>query len=196
MVHLACETDFVARNDVFQKTARGTAGTAAFLDIPGLEERPPEEIQDWPVDALRSAPLILLPQGENPIPTSDPITVDQTIQSTIASTGESLRLLRAVSYAAPFPSDPQIRYIPGVYSHEGRYGAMVVVSMGSADPAKQIGNMVHGPGGDELEKDAARLTRDVARQACAFPTKMIRATPGAAGGARRGTGGSAFHRGW
>ena len=190
MVHMGCETDFVARNDVFLKTARGVAGTAAFLDVPTEGEpsspRPGEDpIQTFPTDALLSAPLISLPSSSsssdtlNPIPTSDPATVQQSLLSALGSTGENLKLLRAATFAAPFPSSPTIRYIPGCYAHggsgdsEGRIASIVVVSASSLDTEKPIANLVHGPGGEELETALLKLARTLARQVVGFPTVAI-----------------------
>lgn len=186
MIHLGCETDFVARNDVFLNTARGVAGTAAFLDVPS-DAGPPEPqlavdpIQDFPTDALLSAPLIALPPSDSssPIPTHEPTTVRQTLLSALGSTGENLKLLRAVSFAAPFPSSPTIRFIPGCFAHggpgdtEGKVGGIVVLSAISSVPERLIATLVHGPGGEDFDRDLSKLARTIARQVVGFPTRVI-----------------------
>lgn len=193
MIHLACETDFVARNQVFLDTARGVAETTAFLDVPGDHEKPQitsspyvfDPILDFPTESLLSAPLISLPAADtadgslSPLPTSEPTTIKQSLLSSLAQTGENLKLLRAVSFAAPFPSTPDVRFVPGGYAHggltdkEGKVGGIVVLSVTSADPEKPIASIIHGPGGDDLEKAAESLARTVARQIVGFPTKVI-----------------------
>lgn len=184
MVHLACETDFVARNEVFVKTARGVAGTAAFLDVPGLteEDRAAQNQKgsprDFPVDALMSAPLIAVTSEGSPEPNPEGTTIQQALLSSLSSTGENLKLLRAVSFAAPFPSNPVTRYVPGTYAHggtgsEGRVGGLVVLSVTSRDAEKPMASLIHGPGGDKLDEGLNKLARDVARQVVGFPTKAI-----------------------
>lgn len=193
MVHVGCETDFVARNDVFLSTARNIAGTTAFLDVPGTEEavRPKagqkaaeaDPIRDFPVSALMSAPLITLPSDsptpsiEEAAPTSDPTTVSQQLLSSLSQTGENLKLLRAVSFAAPFPSSAEIRFVPGAYAHggsatEGKVGGVVVLSAESTTD-KPMAARVHGAGGDELEKDLLSIARTLARQVVGFPTTRV-----------------------
>lgn len=187
MIHLACETDFVARNEVFVKTARGVAGTAAFLDVPGLTEadRAAQKgsPKPFPSDALLSAPLIAVTAEGSPEPNPEGTTIQQALLSSLSSTGENLKLLRAVSYAAPFPSNPVTRYVPGTYAHggtgnEGRVGGLVVLSVTSRDTEKPMASLIHGPGGDKLDEDLNKLARDVARQVVGFPTKAIEKTNG------------------
>lgn len=189
MVHLGCETDFVARNDVFLKTAQGVAGTAAFLDVPSEgEPKTPklgeDPIQDFPPPALLSAPLIALPSDSGdseaaPIPTTDPTTIQQSLLAALGSTGENLKLLRAVTFAAPFPSSAEVRYVPGCYAHggatdmAGRVGAIVVLAATSQDPSKPIASLIHGPGGDELEEALSKMARTISRQVVGFPTRAI-----------------------
>ncbi|WVN85475.1 elongation factor Ts, mitochondrial [Cryptococcus depauperatus CBS 7841] len=191
MVQLGCETDFVARNEVFLKTARGAAETTAFLDVPGEHEKPKihvsstlDPILDFPTESLLSAPLISLPADAgpdnlSPIPTSEPTTIRQCLLSSLSQTGENLRLLRAVSFAAPFPSTPEVRLVPGGYAHggatdkEGKVGGIVVLSVTSSDEDKPIASLIHGPEGENLEKSLEILARTVARQVVGFPTKSI-----------------------
>ena len=184
MIHLACETDFVARNEVFVGTAKGVAGTAAFLDVPGLTEEDRDKVKllgqprEFPVDALLSAPLIGVSAEGSPSPNADGTTIQQALLSSLSSTGENLKLLRAISYAAPFPSNPVVRFVPGTYAHggtgtEGRVGGLVVLSVKSRDETKPMATLIHGPGGDKLDEGLNKLARDIARQVVGFPTKSI-----------------------
>ena len=195
MVHVGCETDFVARNDVFLSTARNIAGTTAFLDVPGTEDAPRpkagqaaaaiDPIRDFPVSALMSAPLITLPSDSpspsieeaTPTPTPDPTTISQQLLSSLSQTGENLKLLRAVSFAAPFPSSAEIGFVPGAYAHlgsatEGKVGGIVVLSAESTTE-KPMAARVHGAGGDELEKELLSIARTLARQVVGFPTARV-----------------------
>lgn len=45
--------------------------------------------------------------------------------------------------------------------------------MTSVDAEKPIASIIHGPGGDDLEKSTESLARTVARQVVGFPTKVI-----------------------
>lgn len=201
MIHLACETDFVARNDVFLKTAKGVAETAAFLDVPATGDELPSSIPsttaspngdpilEFPIDALSSAPLIVLPSSadnetDHPAPishSSEPATIHQTLLSSLSLTGENLKLIRAVSFAAPFPSTPEVRLVPGCYAHgglsdsSGKVAGIVVLKFESLDEKLPIVRMLSSSGGRELEKELSNLARSVARQVVGFPTKCIRA---------------------
>ncbi|WVF70529.1 hypothetical protein IAT40_005320 [Kwoniella sp. CBS 6097] len=206
MIHLGCETDFVARNVVFLKTAKGVAETAAFLDVPiegdheasitgnakALEQSKADPILDFPTESLLSAPLISMPSestsssdasssssSSSIITSSEAQTIKQTLLSSLSQTGENLKLLRAVSFAAPFPSTPTVRFVPGAYAHggpsdkEGKVGGIVVLAVSSADAGKPIATIIHGPGGDSLEAEIGAFARTVARQVVGFPTKVI-----------------------
>ncbi|ORX36038.1 elongation factor TS-domain-containing protein [Kockovaella imperatae] len=191
MVQLGCETDFVARNEVFVKTASGIASTAAFLDIPmEFEPHQPtlgaDPILTFPVSALSSAPVISLPSSSSreegdpaPISSSEPQTVQQSLNAALGTTGENLRLLRAVTFAAPFPSSKDVRFVPGCYAHggksdaDGRVGAVLVLGVTSLDSDKPIATLIHGPGGQDLEQSLLKLARTIARQIVGFPTKVI-----------------------
>lgn len=197
MVHLGCETDFVARNEVFVKTARGVAETVAFLDVPAEGQGArlldnAKGIESFPIPSLLKAPLIAIapktpeveaakePESAPSTPaTEEATTVQQALRAALSQTGENLQLLRACSFAAPFPSDAQIRYIPSAFAHgspdgfSGRIASIVIISAQGATEDKQIADMIHGPAGAELEQALQKLARDLARQAVGFPTKAI-----------------------
>ncbi|KAK4689713.1 elongation factor Ts, partial [Tremellales sp. Uapishka_1] len=190
MIQLACETDFVARNQVFLDTARGVSETAAFLDVPTLSEDgelpssippPPtpsfsDPILDFPVEALSSAPLITLSSTTELSPTS-PQTIHETLLASLSLTGENLKLIRAVNFAAPFPSSPETRFIPGGYAHggstdrEGKVGGIVVLKVESLE--NETNPIVRMMGKDDLENQLLAMARNVARQIVGFPTKYI-----------------------
>lgn len=185
LVHLACETDFVARNDVFLNAARGIAGTAAFLDVPTADPSLPQStsIQTFPVEQLLSAPLISIPADGEPTP-GDGQTIKQLLLASLAQTSENLKLQRAVSFAAPFPAEANRRLVPGAYTHggdstTGKVGGIVVLAVeGQAE--KPVSVILAGPEGDKLESELNALARNIARQVVGFPTKALRAMEGVA----------------
>ncbi|TXT11260.1 hypothetical protein VHUM_02011 [Vanrija humicola] len=183
IVQLACETDFVARNDVFLSAARGIAETAAFLDVPSDTPDAPlpagaDPIQTFPVDALLSAPLISLPaDGAVPAAADEAKTVKQVLLASLAQTSENLKLLRAASFAAPFPGSPAVRFVPGAYTHggagtTGKVGGVVVLKVESASETP-IATLVSKPKGEELDNKLQALARSLARQVVGFPTKAV-----------------------
>ncbi|WWC58665.1 uncharacterized protein I303_101209 [Kwoniella dejecticola CBS 10117] len=204
MVHLGCETDFVAKNNIFLNTAKNISETTAFLDVPPEETEHPSQHQSqqnngeikvgqdpilqFPVESLLSAPLISLPtpnEGNSDshsaviTQSSEPQTIKQTLLSSLSQTGENLKLIRATSFASPFPSRPEIRYIPSGYAHggpndkQGKVGGIIVVSVESLDAEKPMTTLIHGPDGDELEKDINEFARTISRQVVGFPTKVV-----------------------
>ncbi|BEJ12700.1 hypothetical protein CspHIS471_0211600 [Cutaneotrichosporon sp. HIS471] len=177
MVHLACETDFVARNDVFRNVAKGIAETAAFLDIPGTEEMPApvkgsDPIKEFPVDQLVAAPLISLVEGEA---NKESQSIAQLVVASVSQTGENLQLRRAVSFAAPFPAQAGRRIVPGAYTHggdesTGKIGGIVILDVGAIGETP-VGVLLHKK--PELEEQLNALARNLARQIVGFPTKAL-----------------------
>lgn len=177
MVHLACETDFVARNDVFRSVARGVAETAAFLDVPGAaeEQAPPargsDPVQEFPVDQLLAAPLISVTNGEGAAGSEQ--TIQQLLVSSVSQMGENLRLQRAVSFAAPFPSEAGRRIVPGGYTHggdesTGKIGGIVILDVASASD-KPLASVID----KQKEEELNTLARNLARQVVGFPTAAL-----------------------
>lgn len=192
MVQLACETDFVARNEVFLKAARSIAETAAFLDVPSDHPVPSkpvgaDPIEVFPTEALLSAPVITMPEdGTEPAPigkSGEAQTVQQLLLASLAQTGENLKLQRAVSFAAPFPAKPDVRLVPGAFTHgsgdTGKIGGIVVLRV-EGDADKPIAVIMAGPDGEKVDKELLTLARSVARQVVGFPTKALHPGEGVA----------------
>ncbi|KLT41069.1 hypothetical protein CC85DRAFT_286762, partial [Cutaneotrichosporon oleaginosum] len=177
MVHLACETDFVARNDVFRAVARGIAETAAFLDVPGTEEagapaRGSDPVLVFPTDQLLAAPLISLAEGEA---SKESQSISQLLVSSVSQTGENLQLRRAVSFAAPFPAQAGRRIVPGAYTHggdssTGKIGGIVILDVTATGETPVSILLGKKP---ELEEELNALARNLARQVVGFPTKAL-----------------------
>lgn len=128
MVELRCETDFVARAEVFRALTAGVAQTAAFLDLPGssaassedsaVESSPSsissaiDSLVSFPINELLGAPLIPSKdsismdgsQDNKPLPS----TIQDAITSAVTQTGENIQLHRVISFASPMPltADP------------------------------------------------------------------------------------------
>lgn len=177
MVHLACETDFVARNDVFRNVAKGIAETTAFLDIPGTEEpqapaKGSDPVQVFPVDQLLAAPLISLAEGEA---SNESQTIQQMLIASVSAMGENLKLQRAVSFAAPFPAQAGRRIVPGAYTHggdeaTGKIGGIVILDVAATGETPVSILLGKQP---KLEEELNALARNLARQVVGFPTKAL-----------------------
>lgn len=178
MVHLACETDFVARNDVFRSVARGIAETAAFLDVPGSTEeqvapaKGSDPVQVFPVDQLLAAPLISLAEGEA---NRESQTIQQMLIGSVSAVGENLKLQRAVTFAAPFPAQAGRRIVPGAYTHggdeaTGKIGGIAILDVAATGETPVSVLLGKQP---KLEEELNALARNVARQVVGFPTLAL-----------------------
>ncbi len=76
LLELRCETDFVARGDLFRELARGIAMHISATDPATVEE-------------LMAQPYVR----------DESITIEDFIKSTVAKTGENIRIARFVRYA-------------------------------------------------------------------------------------------------
>jgi len=83
LVELNCETDFVARTDIFRQLARDIAMQVAAMDPAGIE------LDDVPADEPDRESRALLNQ---PFIKDSSRTISQLIADTIASTGENVRI--------------------------------------------------------------------------------------------------------
>lgn len=170
MVELNCETDFVARNELFTQLAADIAHTTAFLMEPVDS---PKFIQNCPLHLLNDAPLISQ-SHMNPQSSS---TVSSSIQDLIAKVGEKISLKRA---AAVVQDPVQARAATlglrlASYSHgsssgsHGRIGSLAVLALKSPELASQLAS-------EAFAGDIERLERAVARQITGFETLSIQST--------------------
>lgn len=188
MVELRCETDFVAKNEIFRTLAENICSTAAFLDLP-----PPsgavDPVTSFPIEELLHAPVIpldpsagLLTSSSSAHSSPSPQNITQAITSAITQTGENIQLLRAVSFSSPIPDDKsqtQPFLLPGAYVHgavksggnEGKVGALIVLSTISTSKASPIMERVANE--PSLGGDLQKMARAVARQVVGFPTKAV-----------------------
>ena len=118
VVELNSETDFVARNELFQALAGGIARTA--LSVAGAVAQPITELEPT---AVRSAKL-----------DGDSSTVEEAIGFAVSQLGENLVLRRACLLAAPAEGGTVASYVHNTYAPGvGRTAAAVVLRSSAAD---------------------------------------------------------------
>lgn len=166
MVELNCETDFVARNELFTQLAADIAHTTAFLTE---HVHSPNFIQPYPLHVLNDAPLL---SQRNPTLQS-PATVSGSIQDLIAKVGEKVSLKRAVAVAHNPLHDRSgtlglrlASYSHGSSGSHGRIGSLVVLALKAPDLASHLAS-------EAFVQDVERLERAVARQITGFETLSI-----------------------
>lgn len=190
MVELRCETDFVAKNEIFRTLAENVCSTAAFLDLPSPTISPVPALDpmvSFPIQELLQAPVIPLDPSASlssgaAHASPAPQNITQAITSAITTTGENIQLQRAVSFSSPIPdekSTTQPFLLPGVYVHgavkpggnEGKVGALIVLSTKSTTSSSPIMERVANE--PSLGGDLQKMARAVARQVVGFPTKDV-----------------------
>lgn len=174
MVEVNCETDFVARNDIFGRLVTDIAHTAAFLaEAPSSSSSPSSQeltktslITPFPIDLLSAAPLISAPTGASPTQTPDPSrTISSAIQETISKVGEKISLRRACSFVGPaLPPTSGLGLRIGTYIHlagsqsqTGKIGALVAMALKSKD----LSGFAAGGGDSEVRAIGRALARQV-----------------------------------
>lgn len=169
MVELNCETDFVARNELFTRLAADIAHTTAFLTE---HIHSPNFIQPCPLHVLNDAPL-LSQTNSNLRPSS---TVSSSIQDLIAKVGEKVSLKRAVAVVHnPLRGHSRTlglrlaSYSHGSSGSHGRIGSLAVLALKAPDLANRLAS-------ETFVQDIERLERAVARQIAGFETLSIQST--------------------
>ncbi|CAE6438797.1 unnamed protein product [Rhizoctonia solani] len=171
MVEVNCETDFVARNEIFSKLVADIAHTTAYLaEAPSESESELESqvlskpgfISPFPVDILADAPLVRAPTDSSISP--DPAnTISSAIRDATSKLGEKISLRRACSFVGPaLPPSSNLGLRVGSYLHlsgnqnqTGKIGALVALALKSNNLAKFT---------TTGEADTRALARALARQ--------------------------------
>ncbi|KAF9074868.1 elongation factor TS-domain-containing protein [Rhodocollybia butyracea] len=148
IVELNCESDFVSRTDEFTRLASEIAQIAAQSSTQQQQESP-------------FVPLSV----ENLLQTSHASgsTVSSLITDVIARLGENISLRRATLLSQPSISSSVFR--AASYLHQGRVGALDLISLRSAPPSLFRDDAFIG--------DLAKLERALARQTAGFMTLAI-----------------------
>ncbi|KAH9849227.1 hypothetical protein C2E23DRAFT_737672 [Lenzites betulinus] len=171
MVELNCETDFVARNELFGKLLSDIAHTAAFLAEP---RRDAEFINAVNLDALNEAPLLdhLNPQAS----AASRTTVGDAVRDLVTKVGERVVLRRAVALVRnPVPPQPQLhtvfRAFPFLHGSvttptNGTKGTLALLRLRSP----HIPDLVTSK---ELQGELAALQRSVGRTIIGYPVQRV-----------------------
>lgn len=177
MVELNCETDFVARNELFGKLVADVAHSAAFhAEMQRNVDSSSTVLNSFKVDELMEAPLM----QEHPFPSSSipPTSVGVAIRDTIAKVGEKISLRRAIT-AVLDGQDSDHDFTKqngggriawhahgGTPPSQGRMAALVFLHLRSP----QIANLFDS---DMFTGDLEKLERALARQVTGVETKSI-----------------------
>ena len=182
LVELNCETDFVARNELFGRLLADIAHTAAFLAEPARGEGEGAGfVQPVALDALHSAPL-LDHRGPQAAASTSQLTVEEAVRDLVTKVGEKVTLRRAAALARDaFPSSQRhlgLRAFPflhGTVGHAGggTKGALALLALKSPRLPELVGQ-------EEFQQRLRALERSLGRTIVGFPTTRVRALDGAA----------------
>jgi len=172
MVELNCETDFVARNQLFGELLNDIAHTAAFIsDFDAYYTIADSKI--FLDKFLLPAPL-LSARDPSQKPTTD---VGGAVDALIAKVGEKILLSRAVSISHPLPS-PQSNIalrvasylhgsVTGGLASQGRIGALALLALKSP----RLSTITENP---TFSENIEKLQRSLARQIVGLETLSVR----------------------
>nr|VWO95413.1 N/A [Ganoderma boninense] len=184
MVELNCETDFVARNELFNKLLGDIAHTAAFLAEPHVAAEGAEGeglIRDVDLDALCDAPLLdhIDPLGAGTSPagrlSAHTHTIGSAVRDLVTKVGEKITLRRAVGVARnPLPRherDLGLRVFP--YLH----GAVTVPTNGTKGALGLLAFQANGlqdlVADEKFQTELGALQRSLGRTIVGFPVRRV-----------------------
>ncbi|WFD46513.1 Elongation factor Ts, mitochondrial [Malassezia furfur] len=189
IVELNCETDFVARNELFGALARDIAHTVAWYPV-FAQGTGQEVVQDIAPDTLLDCPL--MPYDTATTASTDVRTVRSAITEVVARLGEKIALTRAACVLCE--NEPKSTLVTGSFAHgagasvaapsaptqatfaSGRVAALLLARFAGrvAEAAQRV------DANDPAHATSRALLRSLARQAAGFPTTCIRAEEGTA----------------
>ncbi|KAG8848418.1 Elongation factor Ts, mitochondrial [Serendipita sp. 411] len=204
MVEVNCETDFVARSQVFEKLCRDLAWSIGFYADNAAT--PSTGVVPMDIEALMEAPLMTEPTEKSQDGTLAPGNGDQltSIRSAIANAvtrvGEKIMFRRAAAItSSPVPPTSDSALSVGLYAHNsttpadakgssGTVAGAVLVRLKAENLKSLLLSQFQDPRGVEWRKEYRGLERALARQLVGFETIGIKAltTPGSQGGAQEG----------
>ncbi|KAM5535837.1 hypothetical protein V8D89_010455 [Ganoderma adspersum] len=181
MVELNCETDFVARNELFNKLLGDIAHTAAFLAEPHVPAEGEGLVRAVDVDALCDAPLLdhVDPLGAGTSPagrlSAHTNTVGGAVRDLVTKVGEKITLRRAVGVARnPLPRherDLGLRVFP--YLH----GAVTVPTNGTKGALGLLAFQATGlqdlVADERFQTELGALQRSLGRTIVGFPVTRV-----------------------
>jgi elongation factor Ts len=193
MVELNCETDFVARSEVFEKLARDLAWAVGFYaeDVVG----PTGSIQKMDVDSIMDAPMLHEPaldaaQGTGAASPSmeETVAIRSAIANTVTRVGEKIVLKRAATISSlPLPLESNSALSVGVYAHNstspkgargttGTVAGAVLLKLRANNLRRLLLQEVEGDAtGTTWRADYRGLERALARQVVGFETAGVKA---------------------
>lgn len=176
LVELNCETDFVARNELFGSLLADISHTAAFISEPE-KQMTRNFIQSVPLDVLHDAPLVSESGQASP-----DNTVANAIRDMMSKVGEKISLRRASALVVdPLPivdstastSTTSMGLRAVSYCHgsvklpsQGRIGVLATTLFMSPRLRELFASQA-------FKDDLAKLERSLARQIAGFPTTCI-----------------------
>ncbi|KAI0931567.1 Elongation factor Ts, mitochondrial 2 [Taiwanofungus camphoratus] len=173
MVELNCETDFVARNELFGKLLEDIAHTAAFISEPVDSET---IMQSFSLDVLQNAPLLSHSSPEQGGKTS----VLNAMRDLTGRVGEKISLRRVMTVVRdqfpPSQRDLALRVTSRVHQSvhspkQGRIGCLALLALRSPRLSELLASRV-------FQDDFDKLCQALGRQIIGFPTTMVRAADG------------------
>ncbi|EED79701.1 predicted protein [Postia placenta Mad-698-R] len=173
MVELNCETDFVARNELFANLLEDITHTAAFISEPANAET---FMQPFSMETLQNAPLLSQTKPSQ----NGKATVSEAMRDLTGRVGEKISLRRALTVVRdPFTSsqpDLALRVAARVHQSvfnptQGRIGSLALLALKSKRLSEAIASQT-------FQDDLDKLCQALGRQVIGFPTTCIRSPPG------------------
>ncbi|KAF9055928.1 elongation factor TS-domain-containing protein [Panaeolus papilionaceus] len=190
LVELNCETDFVARNDIFSSLALSIAHTAAFISEPtplstNTQLSAPNPSPTAPtftkVDLTHLQEAPLLSHSSPGLPPNG--TVQDAIRDAIVKVGENISLRRASSIIEDAPLSPVPSATSALrlaaYAHGGpaascgRVASLALLALRTPTPEK-LAKLIHS---SAFRNNLSTLENSLARQICGFDTLSVRPEP-------------------
>lgn len=185
MVELNCETDFVARNELFGKLLGDIAHTAAFLAESHVAAEGEGLMREVDLDALGDAPLLdhVDPLGAGSSSSTSPAgrfsahanTVGGAVRDLVTKVGEKITLRRAVSVARnPLPRherDLGLRVFPYLHGAvtvpmNGTKGALGLLAFQANGLQELIADV-------KFQTELGALQRSLGRTIVGFPVARV-----------------------
>ena len=192
MVELNCETDFVARSEVFEKLARDLAWAVGFYA--DSESVSVKHFQRVDVDSIMDAPMLHEPTSAsstvaNSVDEGSSITsIRSAIANTVTRVGEKIILKRAASVSSqPLPLQSPTALSVGFYAHNttapqgsigtsGTVAGAVLLQLRASNLRRlALPETDSGKVGAEWRADFRGLERALARQIVGFETSGVKA---------------------
>jgi len=177
MVEVNCETDFVARSEIFDKMARDIAWSVAFHAEPSpTKANSSRFIAEVNANAVAEAPLVVEEQN----PAGGTGTIGSAMRDTTAKVGEKITLRRVSSIALPaFPPSSTVGLGLAAYAHSssavnqgrtqtGRIASIVLTALNAKNLPLLLSPKL------DFVASYSKLQRALARQITGFETKRIR----------------------